>query len=124
MELKMTSAYLPPQSALMTTEGIQFGDLHYSCPILIKDGWYENVLIFGICEVKIFHDPQCEDFILIPHEILGLIIATRISKVSIPEENEYLIQEYYRKFQFLKKQRKNMLKLHSSRKTKENNKKL
>ncbi|TNJ63775.1 hypothetical protein FE784_23945 [Paenibacillus hemerocallicola] len=102
MTLQLASAYLPEETAQMTAEGIQFMDHYYSSPLLIKDKWYDLVHASGSWQVQIFYDPQCNDFILVPYDKLGLIVVNRIQLIDLNSDSVQLFEDYFKTMQFLK----------------------
>ncbi|CAH1208525.1 hypothetical protein PAECIP111892_03126 [Paenibacillus auburnensis] len=89
---------------LITAQGIKFNDKHYSCPLAIKEQWFEHVRTTGPMDVKVYFDSM-------DYTEIALLINTSFVCCKVIEHNntQFDPEEYYRKLQQLR-QHKNQKK--------------
>ncbi len=54
-------ALMPSDEATVTTHGIRYQGMHYSCPLAIKEHWFERARQRGTWKVNISYDPRAMD---------------------------------------------------------------
>jgi|GEM_PF-2871160 len=74
--------------ATVTTSGLHFNGLVYTCASMIKLKWFEHAAVEGGWKVIILHDPENPTNILI-FDIHSIDIATSI---HVPIESEDTVQ--------------------------------
>lgn len=58
---------LPSDDAVMTSRGIAYRGLHYTCERAVREGWFENARLKGRLRVSISYDPSQVDRIYLHH---------------------------------------------------------
>ncbi|WP_053216250.1 Mu transposase C-terminal domain-containing protein [Guptibacillus hwajinpoensis] len=62
---------LPRAEATVTSQGIKFNKMHYSCETALKEKWFERARMNKSWKVKISHDPRNTSFIYMRDEDTG-----------------------------------------------------
>jgi hypothetical protein len=83
------NTYLFSES-LVTPKGIKFIDRFYSCPIAIREQWYDRAAVSGEWKLPISFNPFNPEIIVFFLESKGLQLAYRIEQFVIIDQEEQL----------------------------------
>ncbi|MGM0881382.1 MAG: hypothetical protein ACQEXQ_10125 [Bacillota bacterium] len=99
----MTKTCLVPDFALVTSRGIRFQYVYYSCSMAIREQWFEYARRYGSWKVKIYFNPQNTSVIYLENE-------GEFEEKALPIQNDMFkgskLEKYFSSIQYLKRERK------------------